>query len=109
MTKKDNSMERIKQNKSIEMWRKSKQTVPDFSGKYYGKLNDKISRKSDVKISIKCNCRKKGHNREIIRFLKGKHNGKNRVNPAQKHDYYKTHKKVMRAVFAPKSRLPRRR
>ena len=32
---------------------------PDFSGKYHGKLNDKISRKSAVKISIKCNCRKK--------------------------------------------------
>ena len=31
----------------------------DFSGKYHGKLNDKIGRKSAVKISIKCNCRKK--------------------------------------------------
>ena len=38
---------------------KVKQTVPDFSGKYYGQLIDKISRKSDVKISIKCNCWKK--------------------------------------------------
>ena len=28
---------------------KIKQRVPDFSGKYHGKLNDKISRKSDVK------------------------------------------------------------
>ena len=26
---------------------------PDFSGRYHGKLNDKISRKSAVKISIK--------------------------------------------------------
>ena len=50
MTKRDNSTE-------------IKQRVPDFSGKYHGKLNDKISRKSDVKISMKCNCRKKGHNR----------------------------------------------
>ena len=43
MTKRDNSTEKIKQNKSIEMWRKTKQTVPDFSGKYHGKLNDKLS------------------------------------------------------------------
>ena len=35
------------------MWWKIKQKVPDFSGKYHGKLNNKISRKSDVKkISI---------------------------------------------------------
>ena len=74
---------------------------PDFSGKYHGKLNDKISRKSDVKISIKCNCRKKGHNREIIRVLKGK--------TCAKHNCCKTHEKDMKAVFAPKSRFPRRR
>ena len=42
MTNRDNSTEKIKQNKSIEMWRKTKQTVPDFSGKYHGKLNDKM-------------------------------------------------------------------
>ena len=38
MTKRDNSTEKIKQNKSIEMWRKIKQKVPDFSGKYHGKI-----------------------------------------------------------------------
>ena len=59
MTKKDNSTEKIKQNNPLKCDEKVKQTVPDFSGKYYGQLNDKISRKSDVKISIKCNCRKK--------------------------------------------------
>ena len=60
---KDSSMKKVKQNKIHwivnETWRKNKQMFPDFSGKYHGKLNDKISRKSAVKISIKCNCRKK--------------------------------------------------
>ena len=41
---------------------KIKPKIPDFSGKYHGKLNNKISRKSDMKISTKCNCRK-SHNR----------------------------------------------
>ena len=40
MTTRDNSTEKVKQNKSIEIWRKTKQRVPDFSGKYHGKLND---------------------------------------------------------------------
>ena len=44
---------------------------PDFSGKYHGKLNDKISRKSAVKISIKCNCRKKAITEKSSEF-KGK-------------------------------------
>ena len=41
-----------------------------------GKLNDKEN-SNDRKISNKCNCRKKGLNREIIRIKEGKHNGKN--------------------------------
>ena len=41
------------------MQRKNKTMIPDFSGKYHGKLNDKISRKTAEKISIKCNYRKK--------------------------------------------------
>ena len=60
---------------------------PDFSGRYHGKLNDKISRKSAVKISIKCNCRKKAITEKSSEFLKGKHNGKNRVKTCAKHDY----------------------
>ena len=63
MTKRDNSTEKINRIKPLKCDEKIKQNVPDFSGKYHGKLNNKISRKSDVKISMKCNCRKKGHNR----------------------------------------------
>ena len=59
MTKRDDSTENIKRNNPLKMWRKIRPKIPDFSGKYHGKLNNKISRKSDVKISIKCNCRKK--------------------------------------------------
>ena len=40
---------------------------PDYSGKYYGKSNDKED-SNDGKISNKCNCRKKGFNRENIRI-----------------------------------------
>ena len=58
----------------------------DFSGKYHGQLNDKISRKSAVKISIKCSCRKKAIT-ENHQSLKGKHNGKNMVKACAKHDY----------------------
>ena len=60
-------------------------------------------------MSTKCNCRKKAITEKSSEFLKGKHNGNNMVKPAQKHDYCKTHKKDMEAVFAPKSRFPRRR
>ena len=59
MTNRDNSTEKIKQNKSIEMWWKTKQKVPDFSGKYHGKLNDKISRKTAEKISKNATAGKK--------------------------------------------------
>ena len=52
--------------KCNEKWSKR---IPDFSGKYYGKLNDK----SDEKISNKCNCSKKSHQRNHSN-LKGKHN-----------------------------------
>ena len=34
-----------------ETWRTIKQMFPDYSGKYHGKLNDKISRKTAEKIS----------------------------------------------------------
>ena len=44
---------------------------PDFSGKYYGRLNDKISRKTAVKISTRCNCRKKATTEKLLEF-KGK-------------------------------------
>ena len=54
---------------------KNKQMFPDFSGKYHGKLNDKISRKTAEKISIKCNCRKKVSSEKLSEF-KGKHNEK---------------------------------
>ena len=40
MTKRDNSTERLNRIKSIEMWWKIRQRVPDFSGKYHGKVND---------------------------------------------------------------------
>ena len=62
---------------------KIKRKVPDFSGKYHGKLNNKISRKNDVKISIKCNCRKKAITKNH-QSLKGKYNGKNRVKNLRK-------------------------
>ena len=51
IAQKDNSRKKIKQIKSIEIHEhdgKTKQMIPDFSGKYYGKINDKISRKSAV-------------------------------------------------------------
>ena len=35
--------------KSIKNVTKNKQKVPDFSGKYHGKLNDKVCRKGAVK------------------------------------------------------------
>ena len=59
------------------MWRKTKQTVPDFSGKYHGKLNDKISRKTAEKISKNATAGKKALT-ENYQNLKGKHNGKNK-------------------------------
>ena len=42
-----------------ETWRKNKQMFPDFSGKYHGILNDKISRKTAVRISINATVGKK--------------------------------------------------
>ena len=45
--------------------------IPDFSGKYHGQLNDKISRKTAEKISTKCNCRKKALTEKSSEF-KGK-------------------------------------
>ena len=44
--------------------------VPDYSGKYNRKLNDKKSL-NDGKISNKCNCRKKGLTEKLSEF-KGK-------------------------------------
>ena len=49
----------------------NKQMFPDSSGKYHGKLNDKISRKTADGISIKCNCRKKALTEKLSEF-KGK-------------------------------------
>ena len=49
MTKRDNSTEKINRIKPLKCDEKIKQNVPDFSGKYHGKLNNKITRKSDVK------------------------------------------------------------
>ena len=40
---------------------------PDFSGKYHGKINEKISRKTAEKIS-KMQLQEKRLNREIIRI-----------------------------------------
>ena len=57
---------------------------PDSSGKYHGKLNDKRN-SNDGKISNKCNCKKKGLIREIIRIYRENITGKIRVKPAQKH------------------------
>ena len=44
--------------------------IPDFSGKYYGKLNDKKIQ-NDGKTSNKCNCRKKVSSEKSFEF-KGK-------------------------------------
>ena len=50
---------------------------PDFSGKYHGKLNDKISRKTAEKIS-KMQLQEKRLKQRNYQNLKGKHNGKNK-------------------------------
>ena len=51
-----------------EIWREMKWMFPDFSGKYHGKLNGRISRKTAVKISKNATAGKKALNREIIRI-----------------------------------------
>ena len=55
--------------------RKIKCMFPDFSGKYHGKLNDKISRKTAEKISKNATAGKKALT-ENYQSLKGRHNGK---------------------------------
>ena len=57
--------------------RKIKQVFPDYSGKYHGKLNDKISRKTAEKIS-KMQLQEKRLKQRNYQNLKGKHNGKNK-------------------------------
>ena len=47
-------------------------TVPDYSGKYHGKLNDKKWREN----KHKCNCKKKDFT-ENYQNQEGKHKGKN--------------------------------
>ena len=44
---------------------------PDFSGKYHGKLNDKISRKTAEKISKNATAGKKASTEKLSEF-KGK-------------------------------------
>ena len=55
------------------MQRKIKQRIPDFSGKYHGKLNDK----NDGKQAIIATVEKRPHQRNHSN-LKGKHDGKNK-------------------------------
>ena len=45
---------------------KNRANVSWFSGKYHGRINEKISRKTAKKISINATAGK-GHNRKIIR------------------------------------------
>ena len=51
--------------------RKIKRMFPDFSGKYHGKLNDKISRKTAEKISKNATAGKKALTEKLSEF-KGK-------------------------------------
>ena len=50
---------------------------PDFPGKYHGKINEKISRKTADKIS-KMQLQEKRLKQKNHQNLKGKHNGKNK-------------------------------
>ena len=50
---------------------------PDFSGKYYGKINENISHKTADKIS-KMQLQEKRLKQKNYQNLKGKHNGKNK-------------------------------
>ena len=58
------------------MQRKIKQRIPDFSGKYHGKLNDKRFKMTE-KQAINATVEKRSHQRNHSN-LKGKHNGKNK-------------------------------
>ena len=57
---------------------------PDFSGKYHGKINENISRKTAEKISKNATVEKRSHQRNHSN-LKGKHNGEIRVIACAKH------------------------
>ena len=48
---------------------------PDFSGKYHGKINEKISRKTAEKLS-KMQLQEKRLKQRNYQNLKGKHDGK---------------------------------
>ena len=68
------------------MWRKIKWTFPDYSGKYYGKLNDKKN-SNDGKISNNATVGKKVSTEKLSEF-QGKHNGKIRVRTCAKNMGY---------------------
>ena len=70
-----------------------------------GKLNDKEN-SNDGKISNKCNCRKKGLNREMIRIKRENITGKIVIRTCAKTWIRVRHVKIIKTVFAPKSRLP---
>ena len=54
-----------------ESWRKNKWMFPDFSGKYHGKINENISRKTAEKISKNATAGKKALTEKLSEF-KGK-------------------------------------
>ena len=59
------------------MWRIVKQMVPDYSGKYYGKINDKWAVKLLRKVSKNATAGKKAYQRNY-QNSKRKHNGKDK-------------------------------
>ena len=80
---------------------------PDFSGKYHGKLNDKISRKTAEKIS-KMQLQEKRLKQRNYQNLKGKHNGKIRVKTCAKTWVMVRHIKSHESSFCTKKPSPTR-
>ena len=78
---------------------------PDYSGKYHGKLNDKEN-SNDGKISNKCNGRKKGVNREIIRIKREKITGKIMIRTCAKTWIRVRHVKIIKDSFCTKKPSP---
>ena len=78
---------------------------PDYSWKYHGKLNDKES-SNDGKISNNATVRKKVSTEKLSEIKRENITGKIVVRSCAKTWIRVRHVKIIKTVFAPKSRLP---
>ena len=79
--------------------------VPDYSGKYHGKLNDKEN-SNDRKISNNATVGKKVLTEKLSEIKRENITGKIVIRTCAKTWIRVRHVKIIKTVFAPKSRLP---